>query len=281
MGLFDRIFGGRATRPRRDNGYFQTFTAYRPTFYSWDGQLYESELVRAAVDARARHISKLQVTVQGAAKPRLQTRLRLAPNEFMTWSQFLYRVSTILDMQNTAFIVPVFDTFGDIVGIYPILPSLCELVNVDGDPWIRYRFNNGKTAAIALDECGVLTKHQYTDDFFGSNNSALNDTMRLINIQTQAVNEAVKNSNTFRFMARMTNFAKAEDIAKERRRFNRENLQDSDGGLLLFPNTFDNIQKIESKPYTVDAAQLELIRTNVFNYYGVNLKILQNASYGD
>ena len=61
-----------------------------------------------------------------------------------------------------------------------------------------------------------------------------------------------------------------EDLAKERKRFTRENLQADGGGVLLFPNTYSDIQQIESKPFVVDAEQMKLIQTNVYNYFGVN-----------
>lgn len=280
MGLFDRIF--KKPQPSgRNEGYFQTLTAYAPAFTTWGGRMYESELVRAAIDARARHISKLDITIEGAARPKMQTRLKHAPNDWQTWSQFLYRLSTILDIQNTAFIVPVLDTFGDVCGVYPVLPSRCEIVQYSGKPYLRYQFSNGKTAAVELEQCGIMTKFQYEDDFFGESNRALDDTLKLIDMQNQGISEAVRNSNTFRFMARINNFTKPEDLAKERLRFNRENLQADGGGLLLFPNTYTDIKQIDAKSYTVDADQMKLIQTNVCNYFGVNEDVLQSKAFGD
>lgn len=281
MGLLEKLF----PRPRRptggEEGYFRTLTGYSPAFTSWGGELYESALVRAAIDARARHISKLSVHIEGSAKPTLQTRLRQAPNAFMTWGQFLYRLSTILDMQNTAFIVPVLDDYGRMTGMFPILPSRCEVVQAQGEPWLRYTFSGGQRAALPMAEVGILTKYQYKDDLFGENNNALGDTMELIHMQSQGIREAVKNSNTFRFMARVNNFSKPEDLAKERARFSDKNLSGEGGGLLLFPNTYTDIKQITSTPYVVDAKQQETINTNVFNYFGVNLKIIQNIATGD
>lgn len=242
--------------------------------------MYESELVRAAIHSRATHISKLSVQVQGAAKPKLQTKLRTGPNEWQTWGQFLYRLSTILDVQNTAFIVPVQDYFGEASGIYPVLPSQCEIVDVSGEPWLRYRFQGGDHAAVELRACGVMTKFQYSDDFFGNDNSALTPTMELINIQNQGISEGVKSAATFRFMARLNNFTKPEDLANERKRFTRENLQ-GEGGVLLFPNTYSDIQQIKSNPFVVDAEQMNAIKENIYNYFGVNADILQNKAYGD
>lgn len=279
MGLFEKIF--KRPRPQGQlEGFFKTLTAYTPAFTSWSGQLYESELVRAAINARATHISKLSVRVQGAAKPRLQTRLRTGPNEWQTWGQFLYRLSTILDVQNTAFVVPVQDEFGEAAGIFPVLPSRCEVLQYSGEPWLRYQFSTGEYAAVEMSSCGILTRFQYSDDLFGDNNAALTPTMELINIQNQGIAEGVKSAATFRFMAQVNNFTKPEDLAKERQRFTRENLQ-GEGGVLLFPNNYSDIQQIKSSPFVVDADQMDSIRKNVFDYFGVNEEVLQNKAYGD
>ena len=131
--------------------------------------------------------------------------------------------------------------------------------------------------------CIVLTKHQYKNDFFGDSNNALNETMKLIHIQNQGIEEAVKNSTNYRFIAQMSNFSKAEDLKNERMRFVEQNLKtgDDNGGLLLFPNTYKDIRQVTSQAYTVDPKQLELIKTNVQNYFGVSEDILQNKAYGD
>lgn len=280
MGLLEKVFGPFAKAV--GGNYFKTMTAYSPVFTSWSGALYESELVRSAVDARARHASKLEINVVGSAKPKLRNALKAGPNSWQTWSQFLYRTSTILDMQNNVFIVPVLDDYGQTAGIYAILPSQCELIDHAGNVWIRYRFKNGQVAAIPFAECALLTRHQYEDDFFGSKNSALKNTMELINLQTQGISEAVKNSNTYRFMAKASNFTKAEDLKKERQRFTAANLRgDGDGGVLLFPNSYSDIRQIVGKPYVVDSEQIRMISQNVYNYYGVNEKILQNSATGD
>lgn len=280
MGLFSAIFG-KAKINVPDQGFWTLLDGYTPTFSSWGGELYESEIVRAAVHATANHCSKLSVKVLGTGNPKLQTRLRQAPNDWQTWGQFLYRLSTILDMQNNAFIVPVRNEFGEVMGVFPVLPSSCEIVQYSGQPWLRYTFRNGGKAAIAMAECGIMTKFQYKNDLFGENNQALNPTMELINIQNKGIQEAVKNSASFRFAAKLTNFSKPEDLVKERQRFNKENLSGEGGGLLLFPNTYSEIQQVKSTPFVVSAEEMARIRTSVFDYFGVNEEVLQNKAYGD
>jgi hypothetical protein len=128
---------------------------------------------------------------------------------------------------------------------------------------------------------GLVTRFQYKDDYFGESNAALTPTMDMISMQQQGIPEAIRNSATFRFMARLANFARAEDLRKERERFNREQLSSGSGGVLLFPNTWDSIQQIDSKPWTVDADQMKLIQDNVCRYFGVGPKILTNEATGD
>ena len=287
MGLFEKIFK-RPDGKGNPDGFFQTLTAYSPVFTSWGGKIYESLLVRAAINARATHIGKLTVQVMGSAKPKLQTRLRAGPNEWQTWYQFLYRLSTILDVQNTAFIVPVMDDYMTVTGIFPVLPSLCTIVERNGEPWLRYQFRTGQYASIEMRYCGIMTKFQYSDDFFGESNLALNPTMEMISIQNQGISEAVKSSATYRFMAKVNNFSKAEDLAKERKRFTRENLQGGNGGKkqavpvpLLLPNTYSEIQQIKGTPFVVDAEQMKMIENNVHSYFGTNEDVLQNKAYGD
>lgn len=285
MSLLDKIFRPDEAKKSEEalkeaKSFFQTLTAYAPVFTNWGGAIYESEIVRAAIDARARHISKLKVETMGTANPSLQSKLAQGPNQFQTWSQFLYRVSTILDINNTAFIVPVFDERMIITGVFPVLPSQCSLVEYAGEVWLRYQFSSGQYAAVEFRKCAVLTKHQYESDFFGDRNTPLKETMQLIHIQNQGIQEGVKNAATFRFMASLNNFSSTEDLKKEAKRFTEANLstESKSGGFLLFPNTYKDIKQIDVKPYSIDADQMQQIRENVFNYFGVNEKVLQNSA---
>lgn len=286
MGFFDRIFGTDEKDQREKyinaNKLFGTLTAYKPVFRTWNGALYESALVRSAIDARARHIAKLRIEFNGSAKPYLVNKLRQAPNTWQTWSQFLYRASTILDCTNNLFIVPVCDDNLETVGYMPVLPDKCKITeDKNGKTWLVYEFRRGELGVIEFERCVLMTKYQFKNDFFGETNHALDDTMKLITIQNQGIEEAVKNSATYRFMANVDNFTFAEDLKKERERFNVNNMAGEQGGLLLFPNTYHNVKQIDSTPYTVDAPQMELIQTNITNYFGTNEDILQNKAYGD
>ena len=284
MGLFDWLFPKEEPVKLKNTEQFKLLTAYEPIFHDHIGSVYESALVRSAIEAKARHISKLKVELQGEAQPNLKAKMRHKPNDWMTYPQFLARCSTILDCTNNLFIVPVQDEYLQTIGFFPVLPERVSLVeDKKGKLWLKYRFLNNQTGIVEFDRCAYLNKHQFKSDFFGESNHALKSTMDLISINEQGIEEAVKNSASYRFMARVSNFTSPEDLAEERQRFSRENLkaESGNGGLLLFPNTYTDIKQLENSPNTPDDKQMDLIKNNVFDYFGINEDVIQGKADSD
>ncbi|MBQ1573352.1 MAG: phage portal protein, partial [Clostridiales bacterium] len=201
MSLFDALFKKTPKPQGQYGGMFKLLNGYVPQFTTYQGGVYESELIRAAINARAVHMGKLKIEIKGSAKPALRVKLQHAPNRFQSWSQFMYRLSTILDVNNTAFITPIYDEYGEVSGIYAPLPQRCEIVQYNDIPYLRYTFSNGDRASIELENCGIMTKFQYSNDMFGENNNALLPTMDLVHIQNQGIKEGVKSAATYRFWA--------------------------------------------------------------------------------
>lgn len=280
MGAFNKLFG-KIKAQRLLGGFFQMLDGYTPAFTSYDGGVYEMELTRACVHTFATHCSKLQPQVSGADSRGIQAMLDSKPNLFMTGAQFLYKVATIYETQNTCFIVPVLDKWDRIVGYYPVMPSSTELREQNGEPFLVYTFGNGETAAIEMNRVGVISKFLYRNDLMGEDNSALEPTMQLLSTQNQGIAEGIKNSASFRFMATISNFTKGKDLVNERKKWVEDNLGADAGGLALFPNTYSNIQQITSTAKIVDIEQLKAIENRVYTYFGSNADVLLNKAVGD
>ena len=280
MGAFDFLF----KRPKGDkqlNTYFKMLDGYTPIFTSHDGGVYGMELTRSCIHTFASHCSKLFPSIQGADSRGLKHILDGKPNLFMTSAQFVYKVATIYDAKNTCFIAPVLDEFDRLIGYYPVNPAQTEIVDVKGEPFLRYRFKSGQWAAIELSRCGVVSKYLYDSDIVGEDNTALLPTLQLLHTQNEGIVEGIKNSASFRFMAVINNFTKGKDLAQERKNWVKENLGTDSGGLALFPNNYTNVQQIQSQAKIVDPEQMNLIQTRVLNYFGCNEDILQNKAVGD
>lgn len=277
MGLLDYIF-----KPRQDlvgvNEQFKLLNGYSPVFTSYHGSIYEMDLIRSAIHAKARLIGKLKPEIKGNAYKQLEKVLQYKPNEFMNTYQFLYRISTILDVNNTCFIIPLLDRDGKTVtGFYPINPQRTELITKGQQLFIRYSFGTGNRV-IEFDKVGFIYKNAYKSEFFGDSQTALDSIIKVLDIQNQGMIEAVKSSANLRFMAKLSSVMRPEDMSNERKRFSEENLSSANqSGVLIFDKKYEDIKQIDSKPYLVDDKQMEAIKKNVYSYFGVSEKIIQSS----
>lgn len=281
MGIFDNLFRRKQNQIRAEyeRNQFATFTAYTPVFRNWRGCLYESELVRASIDTIARHIGKLKIEYKGSGQQELITRLKKGICPFLTDSQFLYKTATLLYMTNTVFILPVYDKdMKTILGYYPEVPQEWQVRTYNDEYWIRMRMKDRTWGAVKIDSLGILTRFQYQDMLFGDQRSGLEETMKLMDLQKQAIEENVKNGATYRFYGQATTVMKASDLAMERQRFTEDNLtRDSEnGGFLLFPAQYKDIKQVQNAPYSIDTDQMRLIKENVYDFFGVNSNLIQN-----
>lgn len=279
MGLFEKLFG-KKQKIQQAAQAFQLLEGYSHAFTTWQGSIFESDLIRAALDAHGRHAAKLQPHIEGSAKPNLKNRLSIMPNEFQTWPQFLYQLAVVLYARNTAFIAPVLGDYGETNGVIVVVPSHWDLVEDRGTPFIRFYFHDNRRMAVELWRVGILTRYQYRSELFGESNEAMRAVLDLIVIQNQGIAAGVKNAATFRFMATHNNFNTDEDLAKEAQRFDRFNFSRG-GGVLLFPNTYKDVKQISQDGYKVDADQMKLIKENVYDYFAVNEAVIQNSAFGD
>ncbi len=284
MGMLEKIFGKKAEPERlKAATTFRMLEGYIPAFHTWSGSIYESDLIRAALDAHGRHAAKLKVNLQGKALPELQNRMKIRPNVFQTWSKFLYQTAVVLYARNTAFIVPTLDRNGDTSGIINLIPERWEVVEFQGEPYIRFYLANNRRAAVELSRCGIMTRFQYKNELFGESNAAIKPVLDLIEMQRQGITEGIKNGASYRFSAQSDNWASDEDLAAEMERFNKFTFgnKKTSGGMILFPNTYNNVQQLKQEAYKVDADQQKLIDNHVFDYFTVNEEILQNQAFGD
>ena len=284
MNMLEKIFGRKEQPAGLKNAQkFQLLEGYTPAFTTWNGCVYESELIRASLDAWGRHAAKLKPNLKGSAMPELQNRLRVRPNDFQEWSKFLYQTATVLGARNNTFLVKTRNNDGTVTGIINIVPQKWELVEYEGVIYIRFELANNKHRAEKLSDVGILTRFQYKSELFGEDNKALDPVLDLISIQRQGIKEGIKNGASYRFSAQSDNWASDEDLSAEMERFNKFTFANKKGGggVLLFPNTYSNIQQLKQEGFKVDAEQQKNIETNVFNYFQINENILQNKAIGD
>ena len=62
MGVFEKIFGKRRTPAQASGQAFRLLEGYTHAFTTWQGSIFESDLIRAALDAHGRHMVPTTIT---------------------------------------------------------------------------------------------------------------------------------------------------------------------------------------------------------------------------
>lgn len=285
MGIFKRTKQNSETNNvKRLKEVFNLLTGYQSIFSSFNGGLYEMALTRSCIDKIASQCSKLHpVIAEKRTYSNINTILQTKPNRLMTTQQFLYRLVTILLVENNAYIVPIFDSplMMNIIGFYPARAEGSKIIDYEGTKYLKYKINNDYYV-IEYDYVGVLRRYYYKKDHTGENNIPLKSTLDLIDVQEQGIKSGIKNGAMIRFLAKLGVVQNSNSIKEEQKRLKDEQLSmENSGGVLIFDNKYSDVKQVDSKPFIVDKDQMQLIKQNVFDYFHMSEEILQNTASED
>ena len=248
--MFDSVFHGK--QMQAVNGYFSTFTAYQPSFTTWTGGIYEAELTRSIIESGANHASKLKPEVSGTAQSHATASLAYQPNPWMTTPQFIKRIYTMLQVNDTALIIPLFaDDNTTHVGYYPVLPSKCTAYDVGGELWLKLDFPTSESVYVEWSRVGVMTRHQYRSDLFGDGTNVLNPTLELMHAQTEGEMNAIKQGAFIRFIGKLSQNRNDKDREQAAKDFNKQLDPSNAGGIAVYDRIFDDVKQITPSSYTV------------------------------
>lgn len=281
MGLFDFLFGtkkeDKKTARTELSQYFNTLSGYTPTYTSKDGGIYELGLCRACIHRIATECSKATPVIVNE-NPNYEFIVAKRPNQFMTASQFYYRLATIYEIENNAFIVPIEDNRGKVIGLYPVVPSTVEMKEFDGTVYVVYTFGNGEKKAVEYDRCGHVRKMQYKDDFYGDSNGAFKNTADLLRAEEEGTKSAIENGSKLRFMGKLNQqLVDEEDFKEQQQTLSKWNLKANDTGLFLYDSRWEEMTPISQEAKLLDSDQKKAIENSVFTYWNISEEILQNT----
>lgn len=262
-------------------------TTYGEHFYSWNGKMYESDIVRSCIRPKAKAISRLvgkhiRDDPKGGlmVNPEASIRFLLSePNPYMTASQMQEKVANQLCLNNNAFILIVRDENGCPIQLYPIPCVLVETrYNKDGYLFLRFQYQNGKTGTFPYADIIHLRQDYSENDLFGNSPApALAPLMEVMGTIDQGIIKAIKNSGIVRWLLKFTSSMREEDVKRSVKQF-------VDNYLAVETDTFGaagvdakaDVQRIEPKDYVPNAAQTDRIIKRVHSLFGTNEKIIQS-----
>jgi len=265
-------------------------SGYTPVFSQFGTDAYNSDDVRAAVDAFARNAAKLhpkhirKTATSDGSSPQvtfvddgLQYLLSVQPNPFMDAYTFFYKIATQYLVQNNAFIYIHRDANGNPDLFWPLNGATTEWLEYQGQVYARFSFLGGETATVPYTDLIHLRRFFYKDDMFGETNmNAMKPTLELINTQNQGIINAIKSSAFIRGVLKFTQILKKSDRDERKKDFMSSYLDPSNNNGVGVVDGACDYQPINSEPQTTNAAQMKLISDKINKYFGVSDAIIRN-----
>lgn len=266
---------------------FQLVTENTNGFYSWGGDIFKSDIVRSCVRPFSKSIGKLAAKhIRGTGKdlkvnPEAYMRFLLEdPNPLMSGQVLHEKLATQYELNNNSFAAIFRDELGLPTEIYPIPALNVEAVYSDSkELYLKFNLLNGKIVAFKYTDIIHCRQDFNKNDLFGDSPiEVLAPLMEIVSTTDQGIVKAIKNSGIIKWLMKINQQFRDEDIDKYVTNFNKRflNIETSTnlGGVAATDAKAD-IKQVEPKDYVPNASQMEKTTQRLYNFFGTNEKIIQ------
>lgn len=283
MGLFKKK--NAKTNEKADKNVMQMVTSWGEYFYSWNGRLYDSDIVRSCIRPKVKAVGKLVGkhirSDSGVLKVNPDANIRFLlsePNPYMTGQQFQEKVATQLCLNNNAFILIVRDINDKPIQLYPIPCIQCETKYINDELYLKFQYRNGKSGTFPYSQIIHLRQDFNEHDIFGESPApALASMMEVIGTIDQGIIKAIKNSGIVRWLLTFTSSLRPEDIKKNVKDFVDNYLSvESDTFGAAGVDSKATATRIEPKDYVPNALQTKETINRIYSFFNTNEKIIQS-----
>ena len=284
MGWIDRVLG-RGT----ETGYAMKLVTEKGNgFYSWDGRLFRSDIVRACIRPKVHAIGKLTAKHVRAAQrqgdtiqinPDVRTRFMLEePNPYMTGQLMLEKLASQLCLNNNAFALIVRDSEGYASQIYPIVAHGIEVTyGTAGELFLIFELPNGQRLKAPYTDVIHLRQDFHDNDLFGESPvGVIAPLMEVVTATDQGIVKAIKNSAVIRWLLKFKAKMRPEDRDLEVQRFIDKYLDVTSGGAAAGVDPGFDLEQVKPESYVPNAAQMDRTTTRLLSAFNTNEKIVQS-----
>ena len=281
--LFSTIFGNKK-QTEITKTQLQMLNSYNAQFTTLSNNTYDSKVARQCIDRIATHCAKLipkhiKDSISNNIKGDINFLLQNQPNPITTKFDFIYRIISMLYTDSNAFVFIAKDNSGFITGFYPVLATSYDLLeDKTGKIYLQFKFVNGKEYTLPYLELIHLRLFYNKHDIFGTNNKVLKTDIDTAHTASEGIKNAIKTSNNLKGILKYTNsMLKEKDIKASKEAFVRDflNLENESG--IAAVDSKAEFKEVNLKPITLDREQLKQVNNNIFDYFGISEKIVNNS----
>ena len=291
MGLFD-IFKRKKKVVQPIQYDTRLFRSTLNIFSDFGDNINASDVVKICIDRIATHSAKLKPRYVKTEddktvlekKGNLSYLLKFQPNYLMSPYDFIYRVVTLLFLNNNAFIYPIYDENYDLKELWPLKPNSVEtLKDESGSVFFRFYFGDGKSYTLPYESIIHLRRFYGINDVFGgtsavSDHSALLKTIKINDSLLQGIDNAIKSSFQIKGLLKINGLLNEKDKAAQKKEFDnalKESIEN--GGSSIVPvDLKSDYVPLSTDPKLIDSTTLTFLQKKIISYFGVSDAIFDN-----
>ncbi len=278
----------------QNSRYAPTLNGWLPAYAQFGDDIYLSDVVQQALKCIVDEMKKLNPThvrYEDSEPQRVKSSVQRVlddPNDLMTTSEFIEKITWQLLMNYNAFIIPTYSTWVDpeggaerrtYDGLYPINPSEVDFIeDASGKLYVSFTFWSGYKTTIPYDSVIHLKYNYSVGDFMGGdlsgqpNHEALLKTLDLNHTLLQGVAKAMKSSYAVNGIVKYNTLLDSGSTERALKEL-EEKLRNNESGFLPLDLKAD-FTPLEKKIALVDEPTLKFIDEKILRNWGIPLDIL-------
>ena len=290
MGLLDWLKGAKKRQPASLQ-YAPTQNGFVPFYSEFGDNVYLSDIVVESIRCKANEMKKLKPRhirtrndQESVITDSSVARVLRNPNPYMTTSDFLEKITILLELNKNVFIYPEYyiSKGGEKIytALYPLMPiNVAIMVDKSDKYFYRMDFNNGTQALFREEEIINWRKDYGIDQYFGGNqlgNRGLLKALDRYDKLCQSIAKAIEVSCSINGIMRVNSYLSDENTKKDQEQF-KELLKNNESGI-LFTDLKSDYTHIPHDVKLVDAETLKFFYETITRANGVSVAIL-NGDY--
>lgn len=289
MGIFTKL------QNRSPTGTSYKLMSENNSLYVWNGNIYKSDIVRAAIRPYVNAVGKLvakhirdTIVPDGThtmqINPDAAIRFLLEdPNPYMTGQKFQERMATQLKLNGNAFALIARDDMSNPIGLYPLNATQVDAdYRADGSLYLKFTINDGRSSKLyTFDYDDVIhLRGDYGDsnDLFGASPvESLLPLMEIVGTTDRGIVNAIKNSSVVRWLLKFTNSMRPEDLDAQAQKFAANFLSTEKGTGVAATDAKADAQQVDPKDYVPNAAQMDRTTQRIYSTFNTNQNIVMSS----
>ena len=265
-----------------------------PIYSQYGQDIYASDVVQQAISCIVTEMKKLTLThvrkesldVMPVDKGEI-TKLLQNPNNLMTMTDFIEKITWQLFLNYNAFIIPTYNrinlgegkTAKKYTGLYPIQPTNVNFLRDDsGEMYVSFQFVNGYETTLKYSDIIHIRYRYSVSEFMGGNafgqpdNKALLKTLGLNETLLNSVAKALNSSFAINGVVKYNSLIDGDKMDKAIAEL-EQHLSNNESGFLPLDMKGEFIP-LQRNTKLVDKDTLKFIDEKILRFFGVSLPIL-------